>query len=247
MNKKSIKGLIYSDFCLTKKGVISNLTLSGIFVALCFLVWLSIKYGNLKLMLDSFVEEDQESLLHNLSMASKFIPILFLCSLSTVCAEICAKEVKPKWNCYRMSLSVTPWRYAMGKYTYMLILNLGGGALATAYMVLYSVATEGQLVITDYIYLLLIMCGMATFVIFFMDITLLVRSMDIAGFVFFLLIMGGCLVLSANSEEVNRVEQIRDALTHFSSENLWVLVVYYMLIHILGYLVAVRLYTRREK
>lgn len=247
MNKKSLKGLLYSDYCLTKKVIYSNLIFIGIFIFLLGLVNLSVKYGNLKLLLDSFVEEDRESFINNIYMAGKFIPATFFLAISNVGADISIKEVKPKWKKYRMSLPITPKRYAFGKHLYILILNLGGGILAAAYMFIYSAVISGQQNRMDYVYLTMIMCGLTTFSIFFVDLILLVKSVDTAGIIFTIFMVVIIAVMgfvSNNGTDV--IETLSNKVIHFSPNNWWMLVIYYVLINIIGYVISVMIYSRRD-
>lgn len=247
MKQKSLKGLMYREYCLTKKAVFSNLTQCVVMVAIFTLMALSLEFGNLKMFLESLNPEDQDSVKNAFFMVGKFYPIVSLSVLSVVCVETCNKETKSKWNKFRLTLPVTPERYAFGKFLYMSILDVCGGLLAALYIFLYSAFAIGKQDAKDYLYLALIICVVSTFMILMANCTLLFRSMDAAGVVFFLLIMGTILAMSFLSEKENVPALILNRVVEFSREHIFLLVVYYVVIHLLGLLVSANLYKRREK
>lgn len=247
MNKKSLKGLIYKDFCLSKKEIIGNMAGTIVIIIMILIIALSFKIGNLKVFLDTLAVDNRDEVLRIGAIGAKYYPLFFILFTSASCMSLLKRELDSKWHKYRLSLPVTPARYALAKTIYVLILQIVSAIVGVCYVTICSVITNNKINADDYINLLLFMCAAATFVVYMVNASLLIKSVDVAMFtalgVTSVLALGSTFAAYATDEGITKiVSSIR-----FLKDNVWILIIYFIVIHLLNWGISTNLYKRREK
>ena len=124
-----MKGLIYKEWCLGKKTFILFVVLSAVFTVLGMLVFLSIKYGNLK-----FMQEEPGSV-KTFTYVFFYVPYVLMLLALEGCVQSVCTDYASEWMKYSYTLPLTEKKAVGARYV------TGGIVLLSA--VIYGIVNAG--------------------------------------------------------------------------------------------------------
>lgn len=167
-------GLLYREWCLQRKSIITLISIFFLFIGLILLVYLSLQYGNLHLLYDA---ENRAIMTETLRAIITFFPAFLIMLMPASSFEIVASDFRVGWMHFQHCLPYTPMQYATVKIIFMiaelllgLILGLGNAYLSGLVFDVH-LDLSGTLVI-----ILLLMTLCCTISMLSMLLTLLLRS-----------------------------------------------------------------------
>lgn len=153
----SFRALVYRELLLCKKSLRTCLLTTVIFSAIPILMILSIRYGNLAMLPETFLGEIRS---HNDLMLTLYA-VISPCMLPLSLAECAFFDVQVKWDRFRRTTPVTPARMALAKYALFVGAVILSAAGAVLLMWLCHALLGTSMTMTDFavIMALITVCG----------------------------------------------------------------------------------------
>ena len=114
----SFSALLYRELLLLRKSLTTYLIMTFIYCLMPVLVILSIRYGNLAMLPEHFLNDIRGG--NDLML--KLCAVISPCMLSSAASESAVFDTQIKWDRFRRSTPVTPFRMALAKYALVSIL-----------------------------------------------------------------------------------------------------------------------------
>ena len=132
--KAPFRYLVYREAVMSLKYLKSAIT-GFVSVAVMFLLFrLSMKCGNLASSFE--VEAEVEAFINPMLVGLDFTPVVMLGAMLMSLAESDAHETSAAWRRFRMTLPVSPWKYALAKFTFVAIILAVAIVVGIGYMAL---------------------------------------------------------------------------------------------------------------
>lgn len=248
MGKTSFTALLYREWLLLRKSIIVAL-ISFVGITLLFiLIALSLEYGNLKLLEN--MEGTGDEIIESIRISVRYFP---LAAVGTMClgfAEMAVNDVKPQWEHFRHSTPVSCFRFALAKYisvTVVITVSYGLAILSTFIMngVLKSTTTAGDIATA-----VIVSSAFACLSILAQTLVFIFKSLDKAMLttmgIMFAIIMPVVIVNGSDSKDVSSSEVIA-GINSFCADSLPIAVAVSAIFIVLGFVLTVFIYKRREK
>ena len=114
----SFSALLYRELLLLRKSLTTYLIMTFIYCLMPVLVILSIRYGNLAMLPEHFLN----NIRGGNDLMLKLFAVISPCMLSSAASESAVFDTQIKWDRFRRSTPVTPLRMALAKYALVSIL-----------------------------------------------------------------------------------------------------------------------------
>ncbi len=144
MKKGSFKGLLFREFYIARKNYGYNLLAYLVMVAIGLLALLSYKYGNLHRYNHLMGVETQSAIDLMIKYAPAYTGAFFFGGAS----DATPNDEKIPWRRFRLSSAVTPFRFALAKYSCLFLTLLASFAMTFGWLGIYSLLT-GTVVTTN--------------------------------------------------------------------------------------------------
>lgn len=130
--KAPFRYLVYREAVMSLKYMKHALTGSVGTIIVFLLFRLSLKCGNLALL---FADDSESmSIASPILFGLDFTPVVMLGAMLVCLAESDAHETAAVWRRFRMTLPVSPWKYALAKFTFVAIILAAAMVLGIVYM-----------------------------------------------------------------------------------------------------------------
>lgn len=240
MKHKSIKGLIYRELYLGRKGLIISCLAAIPTSVIALLVILSFKCGNLAV----FSEMAEEIVFY-----AKLLPVLSLCFVGFSISEGAVKDEFSKWTGFRMSTPVSPWRFTFAKYFLMFFVGCLGMILSWMYLGLAGAVWGTGFDMTSFAIPFAVMTVAVSMSVIMQVGSMWFKSIDKAGMllvgIYFIIVLG--LNISGIMSDYNAENLSMDRVCDFLIRAVPYEILIIFLIYIIGFAATVFLYRRREK
>ena len=254
MKKGSFIGLLYREYYLGRHGYITGSLFFAVNALLGCLILLSLKYGNLNLIVSIISDEGKEmsDTFHSIFIyIIKYIPVAMLGTLSMTSADTANRDNLNKWNRFEHCTPVTPVRYAAVKTISTLILTALSFMLAVVYLLIIDFALGANFTYGDFsvIIFLITVLTAATGILPQIFITLL-KSKDMGWLCITAIYMVSVFIISfINAKKGNEIDEpvnfegLIDKAKEYFPVAFAVLGIAFVVLFVSMYL----LYKRREK
>ena len=145
MKKGSFKGLLFREFYIARKNYGYNLLAYLVMVAIGLLALLSYKYGNLHRYNHLMDVETQSAIDLMIKYAPAYIGAFFFGGAS----DATPNDEKIPWRRFRLSSAVTPFRFALAKYSCLFLTLLASFAMTFGWLGIYSLLTDTAVTTND--------------------------------------------------------------------------------------------------
>ena len=230
--------LIYREYIICRKALLTALISVPIFSALPILMALSLRFGNLAMLPEVIVAD----LRANDDLLLKLYPVIAPCMLCLSVSESAIHDAMPKWEHFRRSTPVPPARMALAKYAFYAIILAVSFLLAVAALWIFTLAMDISMLKTDFALILLLItpiCILSVSAQFFIT---LFRSVD-KGMLAMMVSMALPASLYANPNHSITAK----AILGFAERNLPVFPVIMGIALVIGFVLTTLLYKRRER
>ncbi|MBQ6697219.1 MAG: hypothetical protein IJN16_10995 [Lachnospiraceae bacterium] len=145
MKKGSFKGLLFREFYIARKNYGYNLLAYLVMVAIGLLALLSYKYGNLHRYNHLMGVETQSAIDLMIKYAPAYTGAFFFGGAS----DATPNDEKIPWRRFRLSSAVTPFRFALAKYSCLFLTLLASFAMTFGWLGIYSLLTDTAVTTND--------------------------------------------------------------------------------------------------
>ena len=145
MKKGSFKGLLFREFYIARKNYGYNLLAYLVMVAIGLLALLSYKYGNLHRYNHLMGVETQSAIDLMIKYAPAYTGAFFFGGAS----DATPNDEKIPWRRFRLSSAVTPFRFALAKYSCLFLTLLASFAMTFGWVGIYSLLTDTAVTTND--------------------------------------------------------------------------------------------------
>ena len=238
MKNTSFAALLYREYVICKKALLTALISVPIFSALPILMALSLRYGNMAMLPSNIVSDIRA----NDDLLLKLNTVIVPCMLYLSVVETAIHDVMPKWEHFRRSTPVSPMRMALAKYAFYAIILAVSFLLAVAALWFFTLATDISMLKTDFALILLLItpiCILSVSAQFFIT---LFRSVD-KGMLAMMASLALPALLYANPNRSTTAEIV----LAFAERNLPVFPVIMVIVLVIGFVLTTLLYKRRER
>ncbi len=242
MKKGSFKGLLFREFYIARKNYVYNLFAYFVIVAVGLLALLSYKYGNLHKYLH-LMDEMQKS---TVDLMIKYMPAYTGAFFFGGASDATPNDEKMIWRRFRTACAVTPFRFALAKYSCLFLTLLISFAMTFGWLGLHSLLTGTALAQTDVAITMALYTASVLLIIYMQNICILAGTLERA-FIICMISIGAIMVpITLKSPDLmtndglNRLKELCMTLAPFTP--LIILGTF-----LLGILCTTMLYGRREK
>lgn len=160
MKKDSFAGMLYREFYLSRKTLLTSLIIFAGFALFALLALMSLYYGNIGKLLEFAQKESAGTVFpqsddffyharRSLFLTLKILPAVFSLQLEIAGTDIAAKDCMTSWNRYLHCTPVTPFRYAAVKTAVNVLLTVGSFLFGNLYMFLIGLLSGEYLSYTE--------------------------------------------------------------------------------------------------
>lgn len=257
MKKGSFTGLLYREYYLGKHSCFAGLLLFAGFAAVCWLALLSLRYGNLSLILSSagkYEQEISEAVRFSIDLTVRFAPAVGAACLSFAPADIAGRDILTSWRRFEHCTPVTPLKYAAVKLTATVLAAAASFLLTFLHIAGIGAATGSPVSYTDFSLIVLIVGFMTTFSVLAQFFILLLGSLDYGMLTAMLTVSVPVLIISflnrdtdTFSDKAISVEERRSRIAEFINGLCPVMLAVTAGVLVLLFVSMYLLYKRREK
>ena len=246
MNLTALKGLVYREFFLARKNLFTNSLLFILVSVLCCLIQLSMKTGNLSLL----IKNNDDFLKDMIIIMINFYPILSGGFISDGITVSALRESNLLWLRFCHSTPVNHWKFALAKYASILLLFFAELILCSVYMSIICYISDTKFTYSHIVFIISIICLITLFNIGMQVFTMLFHSMDKGGLAMvFILFSIICVpmtktIYSENSEiPMFTFEALQERFINMFPA----LIIIFVVLFICGFIATAMLYKRRER
>lgn len=240
-----MKGLIYKDFCLSRKKLFLATILYFYGMIIGILLRLSMIYGNLSLLINNKIAFSLLDMF--IYYGSIYFPLLFLFSVNTEFTYCICDDYKVKWNTFSTSLPIKKSDIIISKYIITIITTLIIFIFSTINAVITNHLSNRNFSLDIIKNFLIISIFFFLVNVLFMTLAYKYRKRNIIDFIFVVSgsIFTCILLMFRNNDKYNptlineRFSEIRDTIFPFS-----ILILFF--ISFCGYIVSLKILKRGE-
>lgn len=240
-----MKGLIYKDFCLSRKKLFLATILYFYVMIFGILFRLSMIYGNLSLLINNKIAFSLLDM--SIYYGSIYSPLLFLFSVNTEFTYCICDDYKVKWNTFSTSLPIKKSDIIISRYLIIIINTLIIFIFSTINAVIINHLSNRNFsldIIKNFL-IISIFCFLVS--VLYMILAYKYRQRNIVEFIFVVsfFVFTGTFLIFQNNYKYNpkfineRFSEIRDAILPFS---IFIL----LFISFLGYIISLNILKRGE-
>lgn len=145
MKKGSFKGLLFREFYIARKNYGYNLLACFVMIIIALLAILSYKCGNLNRYGHLMDAEDKNMI----DLMIKYIPAYTGAFFFGGASDATPNDEKTPWRRFRLASAVTPFRFALAKYSCLILTLLASFAMTFGWLGIYSLLTGAAVTIND--------------------------------------------------------------------------------------------------
>lgn len=237
--KGNFLALVYREFLLCRKSLITYAVMGLIFSMIPILVILSLRYGNLATAPDYIVAQLRE----NNGWMLKIGAVICPCMLCMAGPESSVHDTRVRWEQFRKSTPVTPVVMAMAKYVCYGMQIVGSFVAGVAIMGLCTSLLETKMQREEIAVIALLVLCYCMFGIVAQVFIMLLCSLD-KGMV---ATIGVAAIGVLAFPEEWKIKLVSDGLITCAAKLLPVIPILMAMILLTGFVMTVLIYTRREK
>ena len=247
MKKASFKALLFRELFLGRKQLQSGLIMFFACSTFGILMLLSFEKGNLAL-----IPKDLRSDIKSVCFPIiQLMPVMAAGYGSSFVSESTSRDELGAWSKFRRTTPVTPWRFALARYTILLMLNLTSIALSIGYTAITCRLDNTKLTTQNVASVIAILLFTFIFGVLMQIFIMLFRSADIAG----LTVTGLTMIpiffigFKLNTPKYANLsnEELFSMLGDFTNKLLPLAPFIFIIVMLCGYFATAMLYKRREK
>lgn len=174
MKKGSFKGLLFREFYIARKNYGYNLLAYLVMVAIGLLALLSYKYGNLH-RYNHLMDAETKSAI---DLMIKYMPAYTGAFFFGGASDATPNDEKTPWRRFRLSCAITPFRFALAKYSCLFLTLLASFAMTFGWLGIYSLLTNTAVTTNDLGITLAIYTLGVLLIIYMQNICIWVRTLE---------------------------------------------------------------------
>lgn len=242
MKKGSFKGLLFREFYIARKNYGYNLLACFVMIIIALLAILSYKCGNLNRYGHLMDAEDKNMI----DLIIKYIPAYTGAFFFGGASDATPNDEKTPWRRFRAASAVTPFRFALAKYSCLFLTLLASFAMTFGWLGLHSLLTDTALTVNDLGITMALYTVSVILIIYMQNICIWVRTLERAVIVCMITVCAITIPITLKSPDLmttdglNKIKEFCTTLIPFTP--LIILGTF-----LLGVLCTTILYGRREK
>ncbi|MBR4085378.1 MAG: ABC-2 transporter permease [Lachnospiraceae bacterium] len=174
MKKGTFKGLLFREFYVARKTIVSYFLIYIFFIILALLALLSYKCGNLHRYAHLINEETTKMI----DFFIKIIPVTMAIGFTSSGTDSTPNDEKTPWQRFRTACPVTPFRLALAKYACTLILFLFSLGLTFGWLGLHSLLTGSTLTRDNIVIIAITYSFIMVLIAYVQNISIWLRTME---------------------------------------------------------------------
>lgn len=242
MKKGSFKGLLFREFYIARKNYGYNLIAYFAMVAIGLLALLSYKCGNL----NRYGHLMDAEMKNTITLMIKYAPAYTGAFFFGGASDATPNDEKIPWRRFRAASAVTPFRFALAKYSCLFLTLLASFAMTFGWLGLHSLLTDTALTVNDLGITMALYTVSVILIIYMQNICIWVRTLERAMIVCMITICAITFPITLKypdlmtTDGLNKIKELCTTLIPFTP--LIILAVF-----LLGLICTTMLYGRREK
>ncbi|MBQ7774859.1 MAG: hypothetical protein IJ379_02970 [Lachnospiraceae bacterium] len=242
MKKGCFKGLLFREFYIARKNYGYNLFAYIAMVAVGLLALLSYKYGNLH----RYNHLMDAELISTVNLMIKYAPAYTAAFFFGGASDATPNDEKTVWRRFRTASAVTPFRFALAKYTCLLLTLLASFGMTFGWLGLHSLLTGTPFTTTDFGITMALYTVSVLLIIYMQNICILMGTLERA---FIILMVSVCAITIPitlkypdlmTPDGLNQMKELCTTLIPFTP-------IIILAVFLLGLVCSTMLYGRREK
>lgn len=242
MKKGSFKGLLFREFYIARKNYGYNLLAYLVMIIIALLAILSYKCGNLNRYGHLMDAEGKNMIDLMIKYAPAYTGAFFFGGAS----DATPNDEKTPWRRFRAASAVTPFRFALAKYSCLFLTLLASFAMTFGWLGLHSLLTGTAVTAMDLRITMAIYTVSVILIIYMQNICIWVRTLERALFVCIISVYGviiPIILINPNLLTEDGLYKMKElCMTLIPFTPLIILAVF-----LLGLICTTMLYGRREK
>lgn len=244
---KMFKGLLFREYFIIRKKMVLSLVGFAMIAALSLLVLLSFRIGNLA----QLPENVKAELAKGFGIPMDLTIVVYSGTLVWGCAEAAMRDEFPAWQRFRRATPVSPWRFALARYIVLAGSCVLGLVCDLLYELAYCAIRDERLNVESIAAVMMVFTLMTVVGMVFQLAVMWLHSLDKAGIVLCVLMMGFSMivmfsVMTVASDEEG-LDRYRASITELAMKLLPFMPLILPGILLTGYVCTGFLLKRREK